>query len=274
MVMLPRRGRRPDPWAGAHVIITGGSKGIGAAVAETAHAAGSRVSLIARDPKALQEKAAHLGGAAWAAADVGDEHEVTAAIAALESRQGPCDILVCVAGVSLPGRFLEVPTEEFEQQMRVNYLGSVYAVRAVLPGMVARRRGHVILTSSTAGLIGVVGLSGYAATKFALVGLASSLRYEVEPAGVKVSVLFPPDTDTPGFEAENLRKPVECAAVSGTIKVMPATEVARALIDGVRKGRSQITADSMTAALTVAGSTLEPAVRASMTRTIRRAMDR
>lgn len=264
--------RRSDPWPGAHVIVTGGSKGIGAAVAEAAVAAGARVSIIARDPEALQERATQLGGLEWAAADVGDEAEVMAAIVDLEARNGPCDILICVAGVSLPGRFLEVPTEEFDRQLRVNYLGSLYAVRAVLPGMVARRRGHIVLTSSTAGLIGVVGLSGYAATKFALVGLASSLRYEVEPAGVQVSVLFPPDTDTPGFAAENLRKPVECTAVSGTIKVVPAAHVAAALIEGVRRGRAQITADPMTAALTVAGSSLEPVVRVSMRRTIRRAL--
>ncbi len=265
------RGRNTDPWPGAHVIVTGGSKGIGEAIADAAGRAGARVSLIARDASVLRQTAERLG-AHWAAADVADEAAVAEAIAGLEAAHGPCDILVCVAGVSLPGRFLEVPTAELERQMQVNYFGTVYAVRAVLPGMVARRRGHVLLTSSTAGLIGVVGLAGYAATKFALVGLASSLRYEVEPAGVVVSVAFPPDTDTPGFEAENLRKPVETAAVSGTITLMSAEAVARAVIDGVRRGKARITADPMTRILTVAASTVEPVVRPFMARTIRKAI--
>ena len=243
--------------------------GIGAAIARAAVEAGATVSLIARDEATLRHTADAVG-ARWASADVSDGPGLAAAIAGLEAAGGPADVLVCSAGVSLTGLFVDVPLEEFEQQMAVNYLGTVHAIRAVLPGMLARRRGHLVLVSSTAGLVGVVGLSGYAATKFALVGMASSLRYEVEPSGVRVSVLHPPDTQTPGFDAENRRKPRETAAVSGTITPVSADTVAAAVIEGVRKRRARITVDPMTRALGFGASLLEPLARPWLARTIRR----
>jgi len=205
-------------WQRSHVIVTGGSQGIGAAVARAARARGAAVSVIARGEEQLLATAEPIG-AAWAC-----------------------------AGTALPGRFLDVPIDEFESQMRLNYLGAVHAARAVLPGMVSRGRGHLVLTSSTAGVVGVVGYSGYGPTKAAVHQLAHCLRYEVEPAGVTVAVLYPPDTDTPGFAAENTRKPPETAAVSGAI-------------------------DPLTRVLVRAGGIAEPIPRPILARTIRRARE-
>lgn len=255
----------------AHVLVTGGSEGIGLAVAERAARAGARVSLIARDPGKLTSAAVALGAASdWRSADVTDDVALGAAIGELEAAHGGVDVLVCCAGVSLPGRFLDVPLAELDEQWDVNVRGSVAATRAVLPGMIARGRGHLVLTSSTAGTLGVVGLAAYCATKFAVRGFAEALRYETEPAGVHVTVLYPPDTETPGFAKENLRKPPETAAVSGTIKPVPAAKVADALARGLARNRPAVTMDAWTATFLRAGGLLDPMVKATMRRTIAR----
>lgn len=254
----------------AHVIITGGSQGIGAAVAREAAASGARVSLIARGGEALRATAESLGpGVCWQVADVTDDESLRDAVGTLEQRSGPCDVLVCSAGVALPGRFLDVPSDEFDAQWQVNVRGSIAAVKSVLPGMVERGVGHLVLISSTAGIIGVPGYTGYAATKFAIRGMADSLRYEVEPLGVRVSVLYPPDTDTPGFAAENLRKPPETAAISGRITPVPAQQVATALMRGIERNRRDVTVDMATRVARRFGGVLEPAVRWSFQRTVR-----
>ncbi|AQA25731.1 NADH(P)-binding family protein [Rhodococcus sp. MTM3W5.2] len=259
-------------WQRSHVIVTGGSQGIGAAVARAARARGAAVSVIARGEEQLRATAEPIG-AAWACADVTDPTAMQRAVDQLEARSGPCDALVACAGTALPGRFLEVPIDEFESQMRLNYLGAVHAARAVLPGMVSRGRGHLVLTSSTAGVIGVVGYTGYGPSKAAVHELAHCLRYEVEPAGVTVAVLYPPDTDTPGFAAENTRKPPETAAVSGAITPVSADVVAAAVIAGIDKGRHHIAIDLLTRVLVRAGGIVEPIVRPILVRTIRRARE-
>jgi len=193
--------------AGAHAIVTGGSAGIGLAVAERLAAKGARVSLIARDPARLAAAASRVPGSATAAADVTDPVALGAAIDRLVAERGPCDVLVTSAGSAHPGYFLELDDAVFRDQMELDYFGTLHAIRAVLPSMVERRRGTVVGISSDAGLIGVFGYTAYGATKFAVRGLLDALRAEMRPHGVHVLCAYPPDTDTPGFEAENRLKP-------------------------------------------------------------------
>jgi 3-dehydrosphinganine reductase len=258
--------------AGAHVLITGGSQGIGLATAQAAAQAGATVSLIARDSKRLADASAAIPGSSWRSADVRDADGLARAIGELAAEAGPIDILICCAGTALPGRFLEVDLAEFRAQIDLNYLGTVAALRCVLPGMVERGRGHVVVTSSTAGLLGVVGYTGYGPTKWAIRGLAETLRYEVSPGGVRVAVLYPPDTDTPGFAVENTRKPPETVAVSGAIKPVSADVVAAALIRGIERNRENIAVDALTKVLVRWGALLEPVIRASLKRTIAKAV--
>lgn len=131
---------RVSDWAGKHVIVTGGSEGIGAAVAGAFAQRGAQVSIIARRKLPLRDAAKHLG-ADWAAADVTRADQLGSAITELEQRNGPCEVIACCAGLALPGRLLEVDAEEFETQMSANHLGAVHAVRRVLPGMIERSRG-------------------------------------------------------------------------------------------------------------------------------------
>lgn len=259
----------------AHVIVTGGSEGIGLAVAREASLRGARVSLIARRSELLEAAADELGNdTRWESADVADRSAVLEAVSRLTEAHGPCDILVANAGYSRPGRFWDLDPDEFGDEMAVNYLGAVNAAAAVVPTMRQRRRGHLCFTSSTAGLVGVYGFSAYSPTKFALRGLAESLRCELAPDGISVSVLYPPDTDTPGLKKEKAGKPRETEAISGTIKPISAERVASVTVNGIERGRFTICVDPMTKLLAHASGLMAPLTRAIMDKQVRSAQRR
>lgn len=250
--------------AGAHVLVTGGSEGIGLETARLALARGARVSLVSRSVDKLTAAKAELGEVATAAADVTDEAALHAAVRAL----GPCDVLVASAGGAVPARLLEADTADLRASLELNLLGALHAVRAVLPGMLAAGRGHVVLVSSAAALVGVYGYGGYGPAKAGLRNLAEVLA--AEHPELVVSVAYPPDTLTPGFARENLSKPAETAAVSALVTPVTAEHVARALLDGVERDRRTITADPATALLARLPLVAGPVARASMRRAVRR----
>ncbi len=142
---------------GCHAIVTGGSSGIGLAVASLLAAKGAKVSLIARDDTKLVAGVAQIHDAAPSAAvatapaDVTDPVALGDAVAEVTEAQGPCDVLVACAGSAHPGYFVQLDDAVFRQQMEVDYFGTLHAVRAVVPAMIGRGRGHLVLVSSTAG---------------------------------------------------------------------------------------------------------------------------
>ncbi|WP_432026303.1 SDR family oxidoreductase [Streptomyces sp. 1222.5] len=251
------------------MIVTGGSSGIGLATARLFARRGAKVSLIARGRKRLEEAAKELSAAARAA-DVADQAALTRAIAELEEEQGqPCDILIASAGLARPGHFLELPDEVFRQMMEVDYFGTLYAIRAVAPGMVERGHGSVVAVSSAAGLIGIFGYSAYGPAKFAVRGLMESVRAELNPHGVHVGVVFPPDVDTPQLAEENQWKPEETRVVGGTIKPLTAEKVAAAMVDGIERQRFVTCPDAATRALARFGSVLLPFLNREFDRRVR-----
>jgi len=255
---------------GAHVVITGGSSGIGLATARQAVARGARVSLLARDPARLADAAASVGATATASVDVAQPEALRAAIESVVSAGGPCDVLLTAAGSSHPGYFEQLDESVFRDQMEVDYFGTLHAIRAVVPSMIERGRGHVVTISSTAGIIGVFGYSAYAPAKFAVRGLTETLRAELAPHEIVVACAYPPDTRTPGFDAENELKPPETERISAAIKPREADHVARAIVRGIEKDRLVITADAQTAALARGSGLLGPYVRWSMDRQVRK----
>ena len=264
--------------ADAHVLVTGGSSGIGLETAREALARGARVSIVARDVERLTrarddlERSSGDGTRVVAEpADVTDPDRLDAALSLLTTQLGPVDVLVACAGAAHPGHFEDLPASVFDEQMALDYFGTLHAVRAVVPSMVERRRGHLLLVSSTVGLIGVYGYSAYAPAKFAVRGLAETLRAELRPHGIVVGCAYPPDTDTPGLARENEQKPEATARISAAVKVRSARSVARAIVRGIEKDRLVVTADPGTAVLARAAGLLGPYLRASFDRQVRKA---
>lgn len=240
-----------------HVIVTGGSSGIGLATAKLFRNAGASVSLIARDPAKLSAAASEMG-ARHAACDVSLKESVFRAFEELCAAQGPCDVLVSSAGIAYPGYFELLNDTVFRQMIEVDYFGTLYPVQAVVPSMMARRSGSIVAISSTAGILGIFGYTAYSPAKFAVRGLMDSLRQEMHPYGIHVGVVYPPDTNTPMLAYENEFKPLETHRVAGTIPPVSAERVARAILSGVAKRRRVITADPLTATLYRIGGLLEP----------------
>ncbi len=182
-------------WRGKTVLITGASSGIGRALAVELAARGARVGILARRPELLQELAGEIraaGGTVEAEpCDVANRDSVAEAIGKLEARLGPTDCLIANAGVSLPSGGDPVGADGVETMMRVNYLGVVFAFETVLPGMLARGAGHVVAVSSLAAYKGLPGSAGYCASKSAVNAFCESLRIELKPRGVAVTVVCP-----------------------------------------------------------------------------------
>jgi 3-dehydrosphinganine reductase len=240
-------------WNGAHVVVTGGSSGIGEAFAELAAGRGAQLTLLARGAERLDAVAGRLTAAGATCTgvpcDVGDAAAVREAIDAAASRLGPVDALVCSAGITLPGRFLEADDETFRAMVEVDYFGTLWPIRAVAPSMAERGTGSIVGVSSAAGLVGVYGYSAYGAAKFAVRGLLESLRTELRPLGVHVGCCYPPDVDTPMLAAEEEHKPAETKAIAGSIKPLPASKVAHAIARGIDRRDAEIYADGATRAL-------------------------
>ncbi|MBN1337281.1 MAG: SDR family oxidoreductase [Deltaproteobacteria bacterium] len=237
-----------EHYRGLRLFVTGGSSGIGKAVARLASSWGAHVAIAARGPKRLTAALEEIRNAAsdrdqrFAAfpLDVGDREAVHAiAPRVLESLDG-LDLLVNDAGISHPGHVLEIPDAVFETTLRTNYLGVVQVTRAFLPHFLAQKSGWIANVSSAAGFVGIYGYTAYSASKFAVAGFSECLRQELRPHGIGVTVVFPADTDTPQLEAENLIKPEETRAIAGTIRPGSPEAVARALLAGVAAGRFRV----------------------------------
>ena len=226
-----------------HAIITGGSSGIGKAVAKLIAAEGTSVSIIARNPEKLTSARQEIAEFAINPeqkissfiADVAVNDQVVLAVEQAIALAGDPDLLITSAGIAIPDHFANLSLDIFEKTMQVNYFGSLFAIKAVLPAMTEAGTGKIVLISSGAGLVGLYGYTAYSSSKFALRGLAESLRGELKPQGIQVAIVYPPDTDTPQLAAENKTKPKATKAITATAKTWSAEAVAQEIIKGINK---------------------------------------
>lgn len=236
-------------WSGRHVLVTGGSSGIGLELVRQLHRAGAVVSVIALDDTDLRRLRSSAPDVHVRGADVTDAAAMDLAVAELAAEVGPIRSLFTSAGISKPGYVQDLELGDFRAQMEVNYFGTLHAVRAVLPGMLQAGDGTITCISSAAGLLGVFGYAAYGPSKFAVRGLCAVLRQELKPHGVSVTAVYPPDVDTPQLAMEEPLQPPELRAISGTIKPLTPQHVAAAILRGTGSGRSTVIPDFQTRAL-------------------------
>jgi short-subunit dehydrogenase len=218
---------------GAVALVTGASSGIGRATARRLADAGATVVLAGRDEAALADVAAEVGGhpAPGDLAAVGGPERVAAAALAITGR---VDVLVNNAGVGWAGPVAAMTAADIDRLVAVNLTAPMALTRALLPGMVARRCGHVVMVTSVAGATGVAGESVYAATKAGLATFADSLRLEVAEDGVGVTTVTPGVVATAFFDRRN--RPYE----RRWPQPIPADRVAAAIVEAVRHGRHEV----------------------------------
>ncbi len=223
--------------------ITGGSSGIGLAIAREFARHGTHVAIFSRNADARERAVAILKASARSGAnirsyalDVSDRDQTRSAFAQAVADLGVARYVVTSAGVAYPGYFDEITDEEFDETWRVNVVGTWNAVRAVVPFM-KTAGGHILTVSSVAGFVGPFGYTAYSASKFAVIGMSEALRAELKRYRIRVSVLCPPDTDTPQLAQETLRKPKETAALSKHARIATPEAVARAAIAGMKRNR-------------------------------------
>lgn len=178
--------------AGKVMIVTGASSGIGRAVARQFAAAGAHLVLVARSADKLEALAAELGGNAVAIpADLTNPAEIEAMVAAVEARFGRIDILFANAGSYIPGDVAEGNADDWDQMINLNVNGVFRVVRAALPGMIARRSGDIVVTSSVSGHQAIHWEPIYSATKHAVQSFVHGVRRQIAPHNVRIGSLAP-----------------------------------------------------------------------------------
>ena len=232
---------RLKSYSGLAALVTGASSGIGRLLALRLAQQGARVALVARRQAELDAVASEIraqsGESMVLPCDVADADQVTAAAGAALERFGAIDILVNNAGYGGQRTFLEWDLADMERIMRVNYFGAVYFTKALLPQMVERRAGWLVFMASVTGRIASPEKTAYAASKFAMVGLAEALSLEVEDAGVHLLTVYPGVVDTPFFDAEMLERMPPKARRS----MVEPDRLVEAIFQALAKGKRELT---------------------------------
>lgn len=229
-----------------HIVVTGGSTGIGFATARLLARRGVRVSLIARSAAKLEAAVAEIGGKTRTfPADVGDRAQLVAALDAAAAAQGPIDGLFANAGTG--GTFAPVQAyadEDFETVLAVNLVGPFRAIKHVLPGMIARRRGAILVTGSLASHRGMPMNAAYVASKHGVLGLARAVAAEAAPHGVRVNCIIPGFIETPMLEGLPPGAMESLAAIVPQRRTGTAEEVAEVAAFLLSDAASHVTGQS------------------------------
>ncbi len=236
-------------FSGKIAVITGGSKGIGRATAKEMAKLGAQVCIIARNKKDLDTAQKEISEykinpdqlVEAISCDTTDEKKLEPLLKKFIKKYGAPDYLINCVGYAYPQYLQKLKLNDFKKNMETNYYGQLVPILILLPYFLEKKDGHIVNVSSLLGLMGLLGYATYSPSKYAITGLSECLRHELKPHGIRVSVTFPPDTKTPGFDEENKSKPEEVTLISEGGGLMQPEEVARKMIQGIIKNRFHIT---------------------------------
>lgn len=243
---------------GLHVYITGGSQGLGLALAKLVARKGAHVSIVARTQSKLDDALKELEANRQSPDQIfkafsfslNTAEESAAALQAASDAHGgkvPDAVFAC-AGAAKPMYLLEMQPEDLSRGMANGYWVQAWTAFAAAKQMVRenKKKGKIVLVSSTLGYMSLIGYSSYSPAKHALRGLADSLHSELMLYGIDTHIFFPPTMYTPGFEEENKTKPAITRTIESTDEGLTADQAAAGLLAGVEKGHAHITADLIT----------------------------
>lgn len=220
-----------------NIVITGGSSGIGLALAKQLAELGGKIWLIARNEEKLKNALQTIpeknrGG--YFSIDISKMDSFQP----FKNNWGQdlkIDCLINSAGVAHPGTFDDLPIEIFREMMDINYFGTVNTIKLLTPYF--SESAHIVNIASMAAVLGVYGYTAYGASKYAVRGFSDVLRSEFLLTGKKVSLVYPPDTETPQLEYENQFKPKITKEIAGSAGALTADAVAKEIILGIQKNR-------------------------------------
>jgi short-subunit dehydrogenase len=244
-----RRAKSGFPLHDRTVLITGGSRGLGFALAEQFLRHGSRVALIARNSGELQtaaERLAPLGSVATFAADLTQLDGIPDLVARIRQQMGPIDVLVNNAGIIQVGPWQELQDDDFRHAMDLHFWAPLALTRAVLPDMLTHGAGRIVNISSIGGIIAVPHLLSYSASKFALEGLSEGWHAELRKHGIRLTVVCPWLMRTGSQERALLRGKAEdefawfAAAGATPLTAQSATAAARIIVRATRRGTPRV----------------------------------
>jgi 3-dehydrosphinganine reductase len=231
-----------------NVIISGGSTGIGKALAIECLHNGANVIICARRKEVLDEALKTLKPLCKGVnqivdaipLDISDNEAVIKFMENINSEYGVPEILINNAGIAKCNHLENHDIEHFRQITEINYHGTVYMTMAALPYMKQAKKCYIVNINSVAGLLGVYGYAAYSPAKFAMTGFSEVLLYELRKYNIGVSVVFPPDTDTPQLHKEHQFRPAATAAIAANAKMLQADFVAQKIVRGIEKEKYYI----------------------------------
>lgn len=216
-------------------LVTGGSSGIGLAIARLLRDEGYDLTLVSRTPEKIEAAAAELGAVA-VVANVADPDDCARAVAEHRERFGRLDVLVNSAGVGIGGLVEDLDLKKLDLQLDINLRGLFLVTQAAIP-LLRETRGWIVNLASIAGTLPTPGLATYGATKAAVIALTRSLNAELDAAGVRAIAICPGFVDTPmaqwsGLEQEEMIRPEDCAeVVRMCLRLSPTARVPQVVIE-------------------------------------------
>ena len=232
--------------AGKTIYITGCSSGMGLIAGKMLAGLGAHIVMLDRTPSdaALHDiEAAHRAAGQRVVSyklNVADREMVIAAIGTAVGECGAPDVVINMAGIGGAAELIDMKFEAFDRIIQVNLYGTRNVVEAVLPSMLAHGSGKIVLVGSMGGIVAVYGYTAYGASKFAVVGFAQCLRYELKPRGVSVACFCPGEVETPGLADERKTLHPASAALKRIGGTMPVEAAVRGLVKGIQRDEFMI----------------------------------